>query len=73
MAVIRDEDITPNVSAAMDMLHDGKQFMLSHSDIGGIDLVHLEEIMHCRGSRNYEKLKSGEWQYRCFALRKGSA
>ena len=54
---IRDEDITPNVSAAMDVLHDGKQFMLSHSDIGGINLVHLEEIMHCRGSRNYEKLR----------------
>lgn len=70
MEVLRDEDITPNVTAAMDALHEGKQFMLSASGIEGIDLVHLKEIMHCRGSQNYEKLKSGEWEYRCYALRK---
>lgn len=72
MTVLRDDDITPNVATAMDALHEGKQFMLSASNIQGIDLVHMNEIMHCRGSRNYEKLKSGEWEYRCYALQKGT-
>ncbi len=73
MEILRDEDITPNINAATDLLHDGKQFMLTESKIEGFDLVHFEEIMHCKGSQNYEKLKSGEWEYRCYTLQKSSA
>jgi ubiquinone/menaquinone biosynthesis C-methylase UbiE len=70
MKILRDEDITPNINAATELLHEGKQFMLAASEIEGFDLIHFNEIMHCRGSQNYEKLKSGEWQYRCYALQK---
>ncbi len=70
MTILRDEDITPNINAASDALNQGKEFMLTLSDIRGFEQKHFREIMHCRGSRNYEKFKSGEWQYRCYALQK---
>ncbi len=70
MTTLRDEDITANINAASEMLHEGKQFMLSLSEIEGIERVHFEEIMHLRGSQNYEKLASGAWQYRCYTLQK---
>lgn len=72
MIVLRDEDITANIHAASEMLDEGKEFMLTMSAIEGFALVHFKEILHCRGSRNYEKLKSGDWQYRCFALQKAA-
>lgn len=70
MKILRDEDITPNINAASEMLNEGKQFMLSLSSIDGFERVHFEEIMHLRGSRNFEKLMSGAWQYRCYTLQK---
>jgi ubiquinone/menaquinone biosynthesis C-methylase UbiE len=73
MEILRDEDITPNINAASEMLNEGKQFVLSLSSIHGIERVHFEEIMHLRGSRNYENLMSGAWQYRCYALQKSPA
>lgn len=73
MIVLRDEDITPNIHASSEMLNEGKEFMMTMSAIEGFALTHFKEIMHCRGSRNYEKLQSGEWQYRCFALQKAEA
>lgn len=73
MKIRRDEDITPNINAASELLHEGKQFMLDASEIEGFELVHFKEIMHCRGSQNYEKLNSGAWQYRCYALQKSPA
>ena len=70
MAILNEEDITPNINAASDMLNQGKEFMLTLSGIRGFEQTHFREIMHCRGTRNYEKLKSGEWQYRYYALQK---
>ncbi|HKY42798.1 MAG TPA: class I SAM-dependent methyltransferase [Pyrinomonadaceae bacterium] len=70
MAVLNYEDITPNINAASDMLNMGKEFMLTMSGIRGFEQTHFRELLHCRGSRNYEKLKSGEWQYHCYALQK---
>jgi len=70
MAILNEEDITPNINAASDLLNHGKEFMLSMSGIHGFEQYHFREILHCRGTRNYEKLKSGEWQYRCYALQK---
>jgi len=70
MASLNYEDITPNINAASDMLNQGKEFMLIMSGIRGFEQTHFRELLHCRGSRNYEKLKSGEWQYRCYALQK---
>jgi ubiquinone/menaquinone biosynthesis C-methylase UbiE len=70
MAILNEEDITPNINAASDMLNQGKEFMLTMSGIRGFEQTHFREIMHCRGTRNYDKLKSGEWQYRYYALQK---
>lgn len=70
MAILNEEDITPNINAASDLLNQGKEFMLTMSGIRGFEQTHFREIMHCRGTRNYQKFKSGEWQYRCYALQK---
>ena len=70
MAILNEEDITPNINAASDMMNMGKEFMLTMSNIRGFEQTHFREMLHCRGTRNYEKLKSGEWQYRCYALQK---
>jgi ubiquinone/menaquinone biosynthesis C-methylase UbiE len=70
MAILNEEDITPNINAASDLLHQGKEFMLTMSGISGFEQTHFREILNCRGTRNYEKLKSGEWQYRYYALQK---
>jgi len=70
MRILRDVDITPNINAASDSLNQGKEFMLTLSDIRGFEQTHFREILHTRGSRNYEKFKSEEWQYRCYALQK---
>lgn len=67
---LNEEDITPNINAASDSLNMGKEFMLTMSNIRGFEQTHFRELLHCRGTRNYEKLKSGEWQYRCYALQK---
>lgn len=70
MAILNEEDITPNINAASDLLGQEKEFMLDMSGIQGFEQTHFREILHCRGTRNYEKLKTGEWQYRCYALQK---
>jgi len=70
LTVLRAEDITPNIDAASDMLNQGKEFMLTLSDIRGFEQTHFREVMHTRGSRNYEKFKTGEWKYSCYALQK---
>ncbi|HEU4768851.1 MAG TPA: class I SAM-dependent methyltransferase [Pyrinomonadaceae bacterium] len=70
LTILRDEDITPNINTASDLMNQGKEFMLTLSDIRGFEQTHFREIMHTRGSRNYEKFKSGEWQYSCYALQK---
>jgi ubiquinone/menaquinone biosynthesis C-methylase UbiE len=70
LARLNEEDITPNINAASDVLNMGKEFMLTMSGVRGFEQTHFRELLHCRGSRNYQKLKSGEWQYRCFALQK---
>jgi ubiquinone/menaquinone biosynthesis C-methylase UbiE len=73
MKIERDENITSNINAASEMLHKGKEFMMSMSSIKGFRRVRVEEIRHCRGSRNYKKLMTEAWQYRCYALRKNPA
>ncbi len=70
MAILNEEDITPNINAASDLLAEEKEYMLTMSGISGFEQTHFREILHCRGTRNYEKLKSGEWQSRCYALQK---
>lgn len=70
LAMLNEEDITASINAASDMLNMGKEFMLTMSGIRGFEQTHFRELLHCRGSRNYAKLKSGEWQYRCYALQK---
>ena len=70
LAMLNEEDITPNINAASDMLNMDKEFMLTMSGIRGFEQTHFRELLHCRGSRNYEKLKSGEWRYHCYALQK---
>jgi ubiquinone/menaquinone biosynthesis C-methylase UbiE len=70
LTILRDENITPNINTASDMMNQGKEFMLTLSEIRGFEQTHFREIMHTRGSRNYEKFKSGEWQYSCYALQK---
>jgi ubiquinone/menaquinone biosynthesis C-methylase UbiE len=69
-ALLNYEDITANVNAASDMLNQGKEFMLTMSGIRGFEQTHFREILHCRGTRNYEKVKCGEWQYSYYALQK---
>lgn len=73
LELVNEEDITPNVNAASDVLNMGKELMLTMSGIRGFEQTHFKELLHCRGSRNYQKLKSGEWQYRCYALQKPAA
>ena len=70
LALVNYEDITANINAASDMLNQGKEFMLNMSGVRGFEQTHFREIMHCRGTRNYEKLKSGEWRYSYYALQK---
>ncbi|HEU4713542.1 MAG TPA: class I SAM-dependent methyltransferase [Pyrinomonadaceae bacterium] len=69
-AILNEEDITPNINAASDLLNQGKEFMMTMSGISGFEEIHFREIVHCHGSRNYEKLKTGEWRYSCYALQK---
>ena len=70
LSLLNYEDITPNINAASDSLNMGKEFMLTMSGIRGFEQTHFREMLHCRGTRNYEKLKSGEWQYCYYALQK---
>ena len=70
MKILRDEDLTPNINAASDSLNQGKEFMMMLSDIRGFELTHFRELMHTKGSRNYEKFQTGAWQYRCYTLQK---
>lgn len=70
LSILNEEDITENINAASDLSNQGKEFMLNMSGISGFEETHFREVMHCRGSRNYEKFKTGEWRYRCYALQK---
>jgi ubiquinone/menaquinone biosynthesis C-methylase UbiE len=70
LELLNYEDITPNINAATDMLNQGKEFMLTMSGVRGFEQTHFKEILHCRGTSNYEKVKSGEWRYSYYALQK---
>jgi len=73
LTILNEEDITENINVASDLMNQGKEFMLTMSGIRGFEETHFKEVMHCRGSQNYEKFKSGEWRYRCYALQKTEA
>ncbi|HKR21157.1 MAG TPA: methyltransferase domain-containing protein, partial [Pyrinomonadaceae bacterium] len=70
LRILNEEDITENINAASDLSNQGKEFMLTMSGISGFEQTHFREVMHCRGSQNYEKFKAGAWRYRCYALQK---
>ena len=52
---IKEENITNNVAAALDCLDEPKRMMLEANEIEGHNLIHLLEVLHCKGSNNYEK------------------
>jgi ubiquinone/menaquinone biosynthesis C-methylase UbiE len=66
----RDENITENVVLANATLADMKRSLLDAQLSEQMDRVHFSEILHCPGSINYERLRSGQWQYRCWTLTK---
>lgn len=62
--------ITANVLAAIDAVEDNKQLLMDMNEVSGANRRHFEEIMLCRNSQNYKKLKNGEWEYVHFILSK---
>lgn len=70
LTLLRKENITANVLGAMDALEEIKRMMIKLNGIEGHNRRHFEEIMLCHGSRNYDRLKSGDWEYWSFVLRK---
>lgn len=68
--VVERTNITENVLAAMDALEDAKQMLMDMNQVSSVNRRHFEEIMLCRNSQNYKKLKNGEWEYWHFVLSK---
>lgn len=70
LKIVERTNITDNVLAAMDALEDAKQMLMDMNDISTANRRHFEEIMLCRNSHNYKKLKNREWEYVHFVLSK---
>jgi SAM-dependent methyltransferase len=68
--VLQNDDITDNIIAANAALAPLKQEMLPAAGLSPQDQVHFSEILHCAGSRNYDRLRNREWEYRCVRLYK---
>jgi ubiquinone/menaquinone biosynthesis C-methylase UbiE len=70
LELVKQRDITREVAASCEMLAEFKEQMLHDAPLSEPDRAHLREILHCRGSHNYDCLASGRWRYSTFVLRK---
>lgn len=70
LKIVKRTNIRDNVLAAMDTLEDAKQMFMDMNEVSGANRRHFEEIMLCRNSHNYKKLKNREWEYVHFVLSK---
>jgi ubiquinone/menaquinone biosynthesis C-methylase UbiE len=70
LQILKAENITANVLSSVDVQDEAKHLMLRSSRLEGNNLHHFQEIMLCKGSQNYKKLKSGNMQYWTFVCQK---
>lgn len=71
LAIEKVWEITDGVARCSEAIADFKEEMLSAAHLSDAEASHLREILHCRGSNNFEKVRSGAWAYKCWHLRKG--